>query len=83
MSRRLTVVLALLLASPVGAAPAATTHGALLQPASTGKAKTTRQALLKQRSNTVALSKIHPGKTVGGAHTPLPRTIVTKRILPH
>jgi hypothetical protein len=81
--RGLSLVLAALLALPAVAAPGANTHGTLVQPSSTGNAKTTRQTLLKQRTNTVTLSKIHPGKTVGGSHTPLPRTIVTKRILPN
>jgi hypothetical protein len=80
--RGLSLVLAVVLALPVGAALADNKHAALLQPSSTGKAKTARQTLLKQRTNTVTLSKLHPGKTVGGTHTPLPRTIVTKRILP-
>jgi hypothetical protein len=83
MRRGLTMVLAVLLALPVGAALAANTHGTLVQPSSTGKAKTARQTLLKQRTNTVTLNKIHPGKMVGGSRTPLPRTIVTKRILPN
>jgi hypothetical protein len=78
----LALLLALWLAVPVGAAAADSKHATLVQPSSTGKAKTVRQTLLKQRTNTVTLSKIHPGKTVGSTHTPLPRTIVTKRILP-
>jgi hypothetical protein len=76
-------LLVVLLAVPIGAALPANANATLVQPASTGKAKTARQALLKPRTNLVTVNKTHPGKTVGGARTPLPRTIVTKRILPN
>jgi hypothetical protein len=78
----LPLVLAVLLALSLGRAIAADTHATLVQPASTGQAKTTRQALLKQRTSVVGLHLRHPGKTVGGARTPAPKTIVTKRFLP-
>jgi hypothetical protein len=57
-------------------------HAKLVQPSSTGAAKTERQAVVKLHAQTVATPVQHPGKTVGGNRTPHARTIVTKRILP-
>jgi hypothetical protein len=75
-----------LLALPVGSALAANTlpssHAKLVQPSSTGVAKTERQAVVKLHAQTVATPVHRPGKTVGGNLTPHARTIVTKRILP-
>jgi hypothetical protein len=67
---------------PTGEAIAAKPRATLVQPSSTGEAKIARQAVLKQRAAVIAQRKPNPGKTVGGATTPLPKTIVTKRILP-
>lgn len=53
-----------------------------VQSAGTGSLKTSRQALLKERTGSVVgLSNRHPGKIVG-ASTLAPKTIVTKRFLP-
>jgi hypothetical protein len=46
------------------------------------QANPTRQALLKQRPTVLGSPARHPGKTVGGTGTPMPKTIVTKRFLP-
>ena len=51
-------------------------------PAASGKAKTTRQALLKQRTTVLSPTVRHAGKIVGGSIAPPPKTIVTRRILP-
>jgi hypothetical protein len=77
----LMLLLAALLALAPGRAIAANTHGTLVQPASTGHAKTARQSLLKQRTSVIAPSQRHPGKIVGGGRRQ-PRTIVTRRFLP-
>ena len=76
------VFAALLLVLPAAPALAANTHATLVQPAATGEARAARQAVLKQRSTNVPATARKPGKTVGGARTPLPKTVVTKRILP-
>ena len=53
-----------------------------VQSAATGSLKTSRQALLKERSTTVTgLNNRHPGKIIGTT-TPAAKTIVTKRNLP-
>jgi hypothetical protein len=78
----LTLVLALLLALPLGGVLAAQPQATLVQPSSSGQAKAARQALLKQRAVAVPLTHHHPGKTVGGTRTPPAKTIVTKRFLP-
>ena len=53
-----------------------------VQSAATGSLKTSRQALLKQRTTSVTgLNNRHPGKIIGTT-TPPPRIIVTKRNLP-
>jgi hypothetical protein len=84
--RVLSVVLALGLALACGPAIAAKTtkptNPKLVTPASTGEAKTARQALLKQRNLTVSRTTPHPGKIVGATTRPPPKTIVTKRFLP-
>jgi hypothetical protein len=74
--------LVIMLGLPAGQAVAAKPRATLVQPSSTGEAKIARQALLKQRAAVIAQRKPNPGKTVGGTTTPLPKTIVTKRILP-
>lgn len=51
-------------------------------PAAGGKAKTTRQALLKQRTTVLSPTVHHAGKIVGGSAAPPRKTIVTRRILP-
>jgi len=51
-------------------------------PAASGKAKTTRQALLKQRTTVLNPTVRHAGKIVSGSTAPPPKTIVTRRILP-
>ncbi len=51
-------------------------------PAASGKAKSTRQALLKQRTTVLSPTVRHAGKIVGGSIAPPPKTIVTRRILP-
>ena len=72
----------LLLGLPAAQLLAATTHPALVQPAASGEAKTARKAVLKQRTATVPGLVRHPGKTVGGTGTALPKTVMTKRTLP-
>ena len=67
---------------PTGEAIAAKPRATLVQPSSTGEAKTARQAVLTERKTVVGVRKPHPGKTVGGTTTPPPKTIVTKRFLP-
>jgi hypothetical protein len=53
-----------------------------VQSAATGSLKTSRQALLKQRTTSVTgLNNRHPGKIIGTT-TPPPKIIVTKRNLP-
>ena len=71
-----------LLMLPAGQALAAKPRATLVQPSSTGEARIARQAVLQQRAALIAQRKRRPGKTVGGTTTPLPTTIVTKRILP-
>jgi hypothetical protein len=76
---------ALVLTLALGPALAAPKHPTLVkpvQPSSTGAAKTARQALLKQRTQSVPRVVPKPGKIVGGTTTPTPKTIVTKRFLP-
>jgi hypothetical protein len=50
-------------------------------PAASGNAKTTRQALLKQRTTVLSPTVRHAGKIVGGSTAPPPKSIVTRRIL--
>jgi hypothetical protein len=76
------LMLGIVLGLPAGAALAANPRATLVQPASTGNAKAARQRLLKERTTVVGLHQRHPGKTVGGSSTPLPKTVVTKRFLP-
>lgn len=93
----LTLVLTVPLALPLGRAMAANAPATVLQPvqplkplkpvqpvlpAASGKAKTTRQALLKQRTTVLSPTVRHAGKIVGGSIAPPPKTIVTRRILP-
>jgi hypothetical protein len=53
-----------------------------VQSAATGSLKTSRQALLKERSgNVIGLNNRRPGKIIGTTKPP-PRIIVTKRNLP-
>jgi hypothetical protein len=52
-----------------------------VQSAATGSLKTSRQALLKQRTSVISPTTRHPGKIVGTS-TQAPKTIVTKRFLP-
>jgi len=59
----------------------ATMLKAPVQSAATGSLKTSRQALLKQRSSVISPTIRHPGKIVGTT-TQAPKTIVTKRFLP-
>ena len=61
---------------------AAQPHGTLVQPSSTGEAKSARQAVLRERTSVVGVRRARPGTTVGGSSTPRPETIVTKRNLP-
>ena len=75
------VLAALLLALSAAPALAANTHPTLVQPAAAGQARAARQALLKQRTAAAPQSLRKPGKTVGGTSTPLPKTVMTKRIL--
>jgi hypothetical protein len=75
------VALLTLLAVPAERAIAAKTS-TLVQPSSTGEAKIARQQMLAERKTVVGVRKPHPGKTVGGTSTPLPKTIVTKGFLP-
>jgi hypothetical protein len=82
----LALLLAMLLMAPFGrAALAANKPATLLKPpvqsAATGSLKTSRQALLKQRTSVIGLNTHRPGKIVG-ASTQAPKTIVTKRFLP-
>jgi hypothetical protein len=84
--RTAAVLLSVLLIIPFGAgALAATKPTTVLKPpvqsAATGNLKTSRQALLKQRTSLFSPNTRHPGKIVG-ASTPAPKTIVTKRFLP-
>ena len=84
----LTLVLTVPLALPLGRTMAANAPATVLQPvqpvlpAAGGKAKTTRQALLKQRTTVLSPTVRHTGKIVGGSTAPPPKTIVTRRILP-
>ena len=93
----LTLVLTVQLALPLGRTMAANAPATVLQPvqplkplkpvqpvlpAAGGKAKTTRQALLKQRTTVLSPTVRHAGKIVGGITAPPPKTIVTRRILP-
>jgi hypothetical protein len=59
----------------------ATMLKAPVQSAATGTLKTSRQALLKQRTSVISPNIRHPGKIVGTG-TQAPKTIVTKRFLP-
>jgi hypothetical protein len=52
-----------------------------VQSAATGSLKSSRQALLKQRTSVITPVTRHPGKIVGTS-TQAPKTIVTKRFLP-
>jgi hypothetical protein len=53
-----------------------------VQSASTGSLKTSRQALLKERTGSITgLNNRHPGKIIGTTKPP-PKMIVTKRNLP-
>jgi hypothetical protein len=83
--RVLSVALALGLALASGAAVAAKTtkptKPILVTSASTGEAKTARQALVKQHNLTLSRSTAKPGKMVGTTARPMSRTIVTKRNL--
>jgi hypothetical protein len=72
---------AALLAGAPSRGIAANSSATLVQPSSSGEAKSAREALLKQRTNVVAVGRRHPGKTVGSSAPP-PRTIVTRRFLP-
>ncbi len=81
---------AVLIAALGEAAPAATNPTTVkptavlkapVQSAATGSLKTSREALLKQRSSVTGLTGRHPGKIVG-ATMRAPKTIVTKRFLP-
>jgi hypothetical protein len=81
-ARAAALMTALVLALALGPALAAPKHPTLVQPSSTGPAKTARQALLKQRTLTLPRVVPKPGKVVGGSTTRPPRTIVTKRFLP-
>jgi hypothetical protein len=80
------VLLALMLMVPFGAGALGATKPTTVlkppvQPAATGNLKSSRQALLKQRTSLFGPNTRHPGKIVG-ATTPAPKTIVTKRFLP-
>lgn len=76
----------LLLAAGLDLAPAraiaAGTQTKLVRPARNVQANAARQALLKQRAAVLGVAPHHTGKLVGGAGTPAPKTIVTKRFLP-
>jgi hypothetical protein len=74
--------LALLVGSAPNPAMAAHPPMTLVQPSSTGAAKTERQKLVKQRTTALNTTPRHPGKIIGGGTTPPPRTIVTRRFLP-
>jgi hypothetical protein len=52
-----------------------------VQSAATGSLKSSRQALLKQRTSVISPTTRHPGKIVGTS-IQAPKTIVTKRFLP-
>jgi hypothetical protein len=82
----LALLLAMALMLPLGgAAMAVNKPTTVLKPpvqsAATGNLKTTRQALLKQRTSLISPSTHRPGKIVGVTTRP-PKTIVTKRFLP-
>jgi hypothetical protein len=68
-------------AGALGATKPTTVLKSPVQSAATGELKTSRQALLKQRTSLFAPNTHRPGKIVG-ATTPAPKTIVTKRFLP-
>jgi hypothetical protein len=84
--RTLPALLALGLALASGPAIAAKTtkptNPKLVTSASTGEAKTARQALVKQHNLTLSRSAAKPGKMIGTTARPASRTIVPKRILP-
>jgi hypothetical protein len=65
-----------------GSALAAPPPAKVVRPLVNPAANATRKALLQQRSSLLSLPVRHPGKTVGGANAPVPKTIVTKRFLP-
>ena len=87
----LALLLAALLIVPFGHAALAATKSTTVRPAtmlkapvqsaSTGSLKTSRQALLKQRTSVITPTTRHPGRIVGSS-TQAPKTIVTKRFLP-
>jgi hypothetical protein len=82
----LALMLAMALLSPLNrGVMAANKPATVLKPpvqsAATGDLKTSRQALLKQRTSVFGLASRHPGKIVGATGKP-PKTIVTKRFLP-
>jgi hypothetical protein len=81
-ARALALIPVLVLALALGPALAAPKHPTLVQPASTGQAKATRQALLKQRTLSIPRVVPKPGKIVAGTTTRPPKTVVTKRFLP-
>jgi hypothetical protein len=81
-ARALGLIPVLVLALALAPAVAAPKHPTLVQPSSTGPAKTARQTLLKQRTLTIPRVVPKPGKIVGGTTTRPPKTIVTKRFLP-
>lgn len=74
--------IATLLTATVPKGSSTTKRPALVLPSSTGEAKTARQTLAKERTQTLATPIAKPGKIVGGSGRPTPRTIVTKRIYP-
>jgi hypothetical protein len=84
-------LLAALLIVPCGHEALAATKSATVKPttmlkapvqsAATGSLKSSRQALLKQRTSVISPTTRHPGKIVGSS-TQAPKTIVTKRFLP-
>ncbi len=87
----LALLLAALLIMPFGHEALAATKSTTVKPpttlkgpvqsAATGSLKTSRQALLKQRTSVISPTIRRPGKIVGTS-TQAPKTIVTKRFLP-
>ena len=82
LSMRLSVLLAPGLALASGPSVATKPiRPTLVQSASSGQAKTARQALLKQHTLNISRTTPHPGKIVGTAARPPSKTIVTKRFI--